>query len=52
MAIRWDECVGVGRWVRILALVLVVSILLHEHLLLGLIGVVFLQMLGRKWLAQ
>lgn len=49
---RWDECVGVGRRLNVLAAVLIVSVLLHEHLLRRLIGVVLLQMLRRQRLAQ
>ena len=52
IGMSWDECVGVRRWVNVFAAVLVISILLHQQFLLGLIGVILFQMLWRERLAQ
>lgn len=52
IGVRWDECVGVGSGANVLATILIVSILLHQQLLLLLVSVILLQVLWREWLAQ
>lgn len=52
VGIRWDKCIRIWCYLNVLAAVLVVPVLLHQHFLLRLIGIILLQMLGRERLAQ